>query len=147
LDWHERAASAALQRQAAHEAAAHFAAALDALSHQPEGPQRDERELRLLVTCATLAVRGYAAPLTDRAFARARALCDALPPGPKLYALLRGLVSYHHARNELATAHEFGELLLRHAARDVGDRALHVQAQYAHGVTLFHEGVLDAARE
>jgi len=102
----------------------------------------------LVVAIATLrmAIKGYAAPDTEQAFARARVLCDALPASPQLYPVLRGLISYHHVRAELTDAHELGELLLRYAAARPDDRALRVQAHYGHGATLFHIGALDAAR-
>ncbi len=146
--YHELAASAALDRNAAHEALAHFAAALDGLADAADAPDREERELGLVVARATLlmAIRGYAAPETERAFARARTLCDALPASPARYPVLRGLVSYHQVRAALDDAHGLGELLLRHAASRRNDRALRVQAHYGHGATLFHMGALDPAR-
>jgi DNA-binding winged helix-turn-helix (wHTH) protein/tetratricopeptide (TPR) repeat protein len=147
LEYHELAGVAALDRHAPHEAVAHFTAALDALAHVPPGRERDVRELELVVAAATqrMAIRGFAAPETERAFARAGVLCDALPPSAKVYPVLRGLVSYHHVRSELADAQSLGERLLRHAAADPVDRALWVQAHYGHGATLFHIGALDGA--
>jgi adenylate cyclase len=93
-----------------------------------------------------MAIQGYAAPETEQAFARARALCDARPAGPELYPVLRGLLSYHTVRAELGAARALGEQLLRHAAERRNDRALRVQAHYGHGATLFHAGAFDAAR-
>ena len=149
LEYHELAGAAALERHAPHEAVSHFNAALDALAHLRQGPDRSQRELGLVVASATLlmATRGYAAPETERAFARARALCDASQSRPTLYHVLRGLVSYHHVRAELADAHALGEQLLRYAARHREDLGLRIQAHYGHGATLFHMGAFDAARE
>jgi DNA-binding winged helix-turn-helix (wHTH) protein/tetratricopeptide (TPR) repeat protein len=148
LEYHRLAASAALDRHAAHEAVAHLGAALDALTHLHDGPERRERELELVVAQATLlmATHGYAAGETERAFARARALCDAMPGKATLDPVLRGLVSYHHVRAELAAARELGELLLGRAAARPHDRVLRVQAHYGHGATLFHAGELAEAR-
>ena len=148
LAYHEVAASAALDRNAAHEALAHLTAALDSLAHAPAAPDRMERELALVVASTTslMAIRGYAAPETERAFARARALCDVLPASRARYPVLRGLVSYHHVRAALGDAHELGELLLRHAADRPDDCHLRVQADYGHGATLFHMGALEPAR-
>jgi len=148
LHFHELAVAAALDRHAAHEAVAHLTAALEALAHTPENPERARRELGLVVARATLlmAIQGYAAPETERAFARARVLCDALPTGPELYPVLRGLLSYHQVRADLAEAHTLGEQLLRHAAERPDDRALRVQAHYGQGATLFHMGAFDGAR-
>jgi DNA-binding winged helix-turn-helix (wHTH) protein/predicted ATPase len=148
LHFHELAAAAALDRHAAHEAVAHYTAAFEALAHTRGGPDRPRRELALVVARATLlmAIKGYAAPETERAFARAHELCDALPAGPELYPVLRGLVSYHQVRADFGRAHAFGEQLLRHAAEHPDDAALRVQAHYAHGTTSFHLGTLDVAR-
>jgi DNA-binding winged helix-turn-helix (wHTH) protein/tetratricopeptide (TPR) repeat protein len=147
LRYHEMAGSAALERHAAHEAAGHFAAALEALAREQPAPDRDDRELSLAVSRATLlmATHGYGSPETEQAFARARSLCDALPSSPRIHPVLRGLVSYRQVRAELAEAHELGELLLRHAAAPGADRALQVQAHYGQGTTLFHMGTFDAA--
>jgi DNA-binding winged helix-turn-helix (wHTH) protein/tetratricopeptide (TPR) repeat protein len=148
LHFHELAAAAALDRHAAHEAVAHCTAALDALAHAPEKPERARRELALVVARATLlmAIQGYAAPETEQAFARAHELCASLPPGPQLHAVLRGLVSYHQVRPAFGEARVFGERLLHHAAERHDDRVLRVQAHYAQGTTLFHVGELAAAR-
>src|SRR5262249_35018739 len=92
VEYHSLAGSTALDRHAPHEAVSHFSAALEALAHEPEGVERDQRELGLVVTNATLlmAIRGYSAPETERCFARARALCDILPASPQLYRVMRG---------------------------------------------------------
>lgn len=148
LQFHELAAVAALERHAAHEATAHWTAALNALTHL-RGHGHARRELGLVVARATLlmATEGYAAPATEQAFARAGALCKATAAAPTLYPVLRGLLSYHQVRAELATAQAIGEQLLRHAAERPDDRALHVQAHYGVGTNLFHQGEIDRARE
>ncbi|MGH7786169.1 MAG: ATP-binding protein [Candidatus Binatia bacterium] len=148
LHFHELAAAAALDRHAPHEAVAHCSAALEALAHMPGNPAQARRELGLVVARATLlmATRGYAAPETEQAFARARTLADALPAGPQLYPVLRGLLSYHQVRAELGEARAFGEQLLHHAAETPDDQLLRVQAHYGQGTTLFHLGAFDFAR-
>lgn len=148
LQFHELAAVAALDRHAAHEATAHWTAALDALANLRETPGHLRRELGLVVARATLlmATEGYAAPATEQAFARARALCAMLPASPAIHPVLRGLLSYHQVRAQLAEARALGEELLRRAAERPDDRALAVQAHYGAGTTLFHLGDLAAAR-
>jgi len=148
LHFHELAAAAALDRHAPHEAAAHCTAALEALAQTPEDRERARRELGLVVARATLlmAIRGYAAAETEQAFGRARALCNSLPPGPQLYPVLRGLLSYRQVRADFGEARALGEQLLRHAAQRPEDAILRVQADYGHGATLFHIGELNGAR-
>lgn len=147
LRHHELAGRAAVERHAAHEAVSHFEAALGALARAPASAESRARELELVLAVGTLvmATRGYAAPETERAFARARALCEESPASAALSPLLRGLVSFHHVRAELAQGRELGELLLRHAEERPDDSALRVQAHYGHGATLFHYGELEAA--
>jgi DNA-binding winged helix-turn-helix (wHTH) protein/tetratricopeptide (TPR) repeat protein len=148
LEYHELAGFAALGRHAPHEAVGHLGAALAALEHEPDAVDRVARELVLVVARATLhmATRGYAAAETERDFARARRLCDGLPASPQRFPVLRGLVSYHQVRAELADAHALGERLLRHAGEQPAAHELRVQAHYGHGATLFHEGALALAR-
>ncbi|MDX2166844.1 MAG: AAA family ATPase, partial [Deltaproteobacteria bacterium] len=145
VEFHRLAARAAVERQATHEVVAHCTAGLDALAELPEGAQRDAEELRLVATRARLsmAIHGYAAAETERDYARARRLCEALPASPDLHPVLRGLCSYHHVRAELDEAHRVGVRLLRDAEQLPEDRALRVQAHYGHGATLFHQGALD----
>jgi tetratricopeptide (TPR) repeat protein len=94
-----------------------------------------------------MAIRGYASPETEQAFARARTLCDALPAEPALHPVLRGMVSYHQVRAEFDQALAVGDQLLRHAAERPDDRALRTQAHYGHGTTYFHLGAHEATRE
>lgn len=149
LAYHQLAAGAALGRQAPHEAVSHCSAALAALAAAGEVADGTARELRLVVTRATLhmATRGYAADETVRDYARARELCGELRDATEVFPVVRGLLSYHHVRGDLPVAHELGEELLGHAARHPDDRCLVVQAHYGHGATLFHEGALSASAE
>lgn len=148
LHFHGLAVTAALERHAAHEALAHCTAALDALAHRPADAERARRELELAVTRATLlmATQGYAAAETERAFARARALCDAQPAGAQRFAVLRGLLSFHQVRAELDASRAIGEELLRLADAHPDDGPLRVQAHYGVGTNLFHTGALVPAR-
>jgi predicted ATPase len=146
--FHALAVTAALERHAAHEALGHCTAALDALARLPADAERTRRELELAVTRATLlmATQGYAAAETERAFARARTLCDAQPAGEARFAVLRGLLSFHQVRAELDASGAIGEELLRLADTHPDDAALRVQAHYGVGTTLFHVGALVPAR-
>jgi DNA-binding winged helix-turn-helix (wHTH) protein/tetratricopeptide (TPR) repeat protein len=148
LRFHELAAASALDRHAASEAVLHLGAALEALAHTPEGEERARRELDLAATRATLlmANQGYAAAETERAFARAHALCAAQPYGAQHDPVLRGLVSFHQVRAELDTARQLGLQLLHHAKERTDDNLLRVQAHYGQGTTLFHLGVLAGAQ-
>lgn len=148
LHFHELAIAAALDRHAAHEAVAHSGAALEVLARLPASAARRRRELPLALARATLlmALQGYAAPATEQAWAHARRLSDALPAGPQLGPVLRGLLSFHQVRAELAVALDYGAQLLRLAELRPRDPLLRVQAHYGVGTTHFHRGELHAAR-
>src|SRR5262249_17529533 len=105
------------------------------------------RELRLVVARATLlmSTHGYASAETERAFARAREVCESRTEDPQLYPVLRGLVSSPPVRAALREAHALRAPAVRRAAQRPEDIALRVQAHYGHGATLFHMGALDAA--
>lgn len=148
LRFHELAAAAALDRHAPHEAMAHVEAALVALAQRADTPERARRELGLAVARATLsmAIAGYAAPATERAFRHARRLCDALPAEPQRYPVLRGLLSYLQVRAAFDEARALSAELLRAAERRPDDALLWVQAHYGAGTTVFHCGALPEAR-
>jgi hypothetical protein len=144
--YHRMARGGALDRDAPREAVTHCGAALDAIGGEHRRGRTRRRELELVVMRATLhmATRGYAAP--RRCATRPRPGAVRRAAGESGYhPVLRGLLSYHHVRAELADAHELGEELLRHAHANAADTALRVQAHYGHGATLFHQGDFTAA--
>ncbi|HWN58027.1 MAG TPA: adenylate/guanylate cyclase domain-containing protein, partial [Methylomirabilota bacterium] len=75
-----RAGQQALQRSAYADAISSLSAALDLVQKLPDGPERIRRELtlQLAVASALVAVRGYGAPKTLRAYTRAYELCERL---------------------------------------------------------------------
>jgi predicted ATPase len=101
---HWRAAGElAVQRSANVEAIAHFFKALEALAAQPEGRERAATELALQMALAVpvMATKGIADVAVERAYERARALCDELGEFDTLFAVLRGLWNCYLARGQL----------------------------------------------
>ena len=75
-----RAGQQALQRSAYADAISSLSAAIDLLQKLPDSPERIQRELllQLAVGPALIAVKGFAAPEVERAYTRARELCERL---------------------------------------------------------------------
>jgi tetratricopeptide (TPR) repeat protein len=119
---------------------------LDLLQKLPEGPERIRREvlLQLIVGAAFIIVKGYAAPEAERAYTRARELCQRLgnPPLPAL----SGLWIMHSLRGELPRAYELAERSLR-LAQEARDPTLLGHAQHGLGSTSFWMGRFLAAME
>ncbi|MEA2647573.1 MAG: hypothetical protein QOG61_8, partial [Candidatus Binataceae bacterium] len=82
----------------------------------------------------------------ERAFARARELCERLSDPPQLFPALFGLWTVYFIRAELRTAHEIGEQLLQRA-EEAHRPALLLLAHQALGDTLFSMGELRLAGE
>jgi predicted ATPase len=93
-----------------------------------------------------MAVKGFAAPEVERAYTRARELCERLGDPPELFAALLGLWYMYLIRGELRRAYELAEQLLRRA-QSAHDPALLTYAQIARGTTSYWMGELLPARE
>jgi predicted ATPase len=136
-----RAGQQALQRSAYADAISSLSAAIDLLQKLPESPELIQRELllQLAVGPALIAVKGYAAPETERAYTRARELCERVGDPPELSPALWGLWVVYLLRGELRKAYELAEQLLRRA-QGTHDRALLTYAQTALGETSYWMG-------
>jgi class 3 adenylate cyclase/predicted ATPase len=145
LGW---AGQQALQRSAYADAIDRLTAAIDLLQRLPDSPERIQRELLLQLPLgpALYAVQGYAAPETERAYTRARELCERLGDPPELFPTLFGLWALHVVRGELRRADELAEQLLRRA-QGTQDSALLLYAHLALGETSYWLGDLRPAGE
>jgi predicted ATPase len=143
-----RAGQQALQRSVHADAINRLTAAIDLLERLPDGPERSQRELllQLAVGPALIAIKGYAAPETERAYTRARELCERVGDPPELFRALVGLWVVYSVQGELRTAYELAGQLLRRA-QSAHDPALRTYAQMALGQTTFRMGELIRSRE
>jgi predicted ATPase len=141
VEYLERAGQQALQRSAYADAINRLMAAIDLLPRLPESPERIQRELilQLAVGPALSAVKGYAAPEVERAYIRARELCEREGDPLELFPALYGLWLMHHVRGELRTTDELAEQLLR-LAHSSHEPVLHTYAQLAQGVISYWAG-------
>ena len=142
----QQAGERASQRSAHVEATSHFAKGLELLNLLPDawGRASQELTLQLALGLALLVTKGYAAPEVERAYTRARTLCQQLGETPHLFPVLWGLWIFYFTRAELQTARELAEQFLR-LAQSVQDPALLVEAHYTLGLTLFVLGELAPA--
>jgi predicted ATPase len=121
---------------------------LEALKALPESPERDERELMLLLSLgvSVLCTQGHSAPEMRTIYDRARELCEQMDNSPQLFPVIWGIWAYYFARAEYRTALGWSERLLR-TARDSGDPSLLIEAHRMIGGTLLHLGQLALARD
>jgi class 3 adenylate cyclase/predicted ATPase len=148
IEYLSRAGQQAIQRSANADAISNLSAGLGLLERLPENPGRIQRELllQLAVGSAMIPIKGYAAPEVERAYMRARELCERLGDPPELFPALYGLCSMYFVRAEFRAAHELAERLLRRAQR-ADDSALLLYAHAAMGRVSFHMGELILASE
>ena len=141
------AASQAITRSAGLEAIGYLSKALDRLRSLPETPQRDEQELELQVRLGmTLTfAKGYSSLDVQRAYARARELCQHVGESPQLFRILRGLAGYYSVRADHKTAFQLAEQCLSLAKR-LNDPLLILGSHMELGATLFCLGNYAEAR-
>ncbi|MFQ5794979.1 MAG: hypothetical protein ACE5JP_08015 [Candidatus Bipolaricaulia bacterium] len=99
-----QASQRAVQRSANVEAINHLTKGLEVLKTLPEAPERIQQELTLQITLGVplTATKGYGAPETGKAYARARELCRQVGETPQLFPVLRGLWMFHLVRGVMS---------------------------------------------
>ena len=143
----QRAGRRAYERSANVEAVSYLTKGLELLKALPDTSERTQHELALQTTLgpALMALKGYAALEVERAYTRARELCQQLGEPRQLFSVLLGLWNCHFVRGELQTGRELGEQLLS-LAQSVQDPVFRVRAHAALGEILFHLEELALAR-
>jgi class 3 adenylate cyclase/predicted ATPase len=134
-------------RSAMSEAAAQFQKGLDQLALLPDKPERQRQELgfRSSLGAVLLVVKGFAAPETGDAYARARELWEQLGSPSEFLHIPFGQSVYHLIRGELELAQHFDEELLRLSGqRD--DFAGLILSHFSSGRTLMSMGSFALSR-
>jgi predicted ATPase len=118
------------------------------LTTLPETPAHTQHALTLHIAlgAALQMVKGFAAPEVERAYTRARELCQQVGETPEIVPVLYGLWRFYLGRLQLHIVREMGDTLLRLAQRAY-DPALAVDAHYALGAMWFLLGALPTARQ
>ncbi len=143
----QRAGLRTVQHSANVEAINHLTKGLELLRTLPDTPERAQQELLLQTTLgpALMATKGYAAPEVEKAYARARELCQQAGEAPELFRVLAGLWAFYFTRGELQTAREVAGQLLTLAERGPNPAFL-LEAYHALGQTLCLLGEWASAR-
>jgi class 3 adenylate cyclase/predicted ATPase len=153
-EWWGKAGDQAVRRSAFKEAASHFGKAIEladklaaAASSPSRGISRGNR-LRLQISLgnALIWAKGYQAPETSAAFARARELASRVEDPSERFSAYWGLWNGHGTRGEAAPMRDIAELFLREATA----RPDCPEAPVAHrvsGVTCLYFGDFAAAHE
>jgi tetratricopeptide (TPR) repeat protein len=146
--YRHQAAQNALRASASREAVEHLNAALDALSHLPDGIPKLDRELqlRLALGAALQTSKGYGAAEVQQAYERAGELCRRLGETPQLFPALMGLWSFAVGRGDWKQSHQLAERNLR-LAESVQDPAQLARSWRALGHGRFFLGEFAEARD
>jgi class 3 adenylate cyclase/tetratricopeptide (TPR) repeat protein len=141
------AAERASGRSALVEAANLIQKAVDALQHLPSDRERLQLELDLTLKLATVqrSAHGYAAPVAEKHYLRARELCHELSDTDKRFSIEWGLFQCYFVKGEMAAAGAIATELLEHA-RVHPARPL-VDAQLAEGMVRYQLGNLEGAKK
>jgi predicted ATPase len=144
LDAGRRAAA----RSAFSEALEHLGTGLELLVALPAGDARDRQELDLQLSLGRVAMasKGYTAPETERAYARARQLGQRVGDTRQVGPALAGQWAFHLLKARYPVARALAEQLLALAA-EAGDPLLKAVAHRALGMTFLHEGTFARARQ
>ena len=134
-------------RSAMAEAAAQFQKGLDQLALLPDTPERQRQELEFCsaLGAVLLAVKGYAAPETGHAYARARELWEQLGSPSEFLQVPYGQSLYHVFRGEFDLAQRLDEDLLR-LSRQRNDSAGLVLGHFSSGRNLMFAGRFASSR-
>src|SRR4029450_2773087 len=142
-----RAGRRALDRSSMVEAASQLTKALVLISELPENLERERRELDLQTELgrALMISKGYAAPETGEAYARARRLCEGLGDTATLVRVGYGQYLYHLIRAETAQCHQVANEILSFAEKSGSDEA-RILGHRTLGLSLYELGRFPAAR-
>jgi DNA-binding SARP family transcriptional activator/predicted ATPase len=119
VEWWGKAGTLALRRSAFVEAIAHFEEALSLSEKLAGGPAQRLLRLKLHVDYgqALIAARGYGAPETAAAFARARELADAVQDDDASFSVNYGLWVGSYVRGELTSMRQWADAFRHDAER------------------------------
>ena len=124
----------------------HLQNALTLLAALPESSQRNELELQLQHALGNvlIAVKGFGAAETGRAFGRALELCNKFKGAQQTTTVVNGIIGFHLMREEFEQAGILAQSLLAPNARQ-DDAMKRLLGHRALGMSLFYMGELKAA--
>jgi predicted ATPase len=157
FEWWGKAGEQALRRSAFREAIAHLgkalktadSAALAAPRPSIEGPastsmRRRQLDLQISLGNALIATRGYSAPETQAAFAKARELASGIQNPAERFATYYGLFIGGLVRGELAVSREIAQKFLEETAGQPGSGEFGIAHRIAGLAHFFAANFVDA---
>ncbi len=147
IEYLQLAGQQAVQWSANAEAITHLTAALELLKTLPDTPERAHRELALQIALGVplQSARGWGAPEAERAYSRARRLCERIGEAPQLFLVLWNLWHLYQGQGQWGTAHELAAQLFLLAER-AQEPSLLLQACHALWATMSFAGEFVSAR-
>jgi class 3 adenylate cyclase/energy-coupling factor transporter ATP-binding protein EcfA2 len=141
ISYWQKAGEQAITRSANLEAVSHITRGLELLQALPDTPEKSRQELALQATLGVplLAIKGYTAPDVERAFARARELCQQVGQTAQLASVLWGLWAFYSVRSEFQASRRMGHDLLALAQEEQNNDLL-LEAHTCQGFNFFWGG-------
>jgi predicted ATPase len=143
-----KAGRRALQRSAFAETIGYMSRASELLPQIDDTQirERHELEIYIMLGAAHRIVSGFASPVVEDCFKRARSLCDRVGTAIERVSVLRGLWMCHFTRGELAAARELAEQTIA-VARDNDESSSLMLGRWMLGIILFWQGEFSLARK
>jgi predicted ATPase len=147
IDYMSRAGEQAIGRSAVAEGINYLSSAIELLKTErdPDSFVRQEIRLQMALGAMYAASKGYGAPEREKAYGRARELCERIGEERELVPILWNLTQLHIERAELTKAHQLAEHTLRLAAH-LHDSTLHMGAYYNCAELSYRQGEPQQAR-
>jgi tetratricopeptide (TPR) repeat protein len=141
VQYHRQAGETAVRRYAHQEAIGHFTNALALHKQLPDASRHPQHELVLQTALGAswMAIKGYAAPEAEAAYARAYELGQQGDQTPERFFVLFGLGTFYLARAQYPTARDLLEQCLR-LAQHLQHPSLILEAQRGLGVLYYMLG-------
>jgi len=132
LHYKQLAGDVAIRKGAYVDAHRYVARALEIVSAMPASPERNGRELALLLTAGTvlLVIRGQGSLKAREVYDRALSLCGAIPEGPELGRALFGIWTYYLFQGLMKEAEAAVQKIV-HLADKAEDPDVKIMAQLA----------------
>ncbi len=136
-----------MQQSAYTEAISHFTTALELLHTLPDTPERarEELTLQLALGAALVVTKGHRSPEAERAYIRARELCEAIGETRQFFPVLWGLYRIYTNRGDVRKGVELSEQIMSVAVK-TQDPVLLLVGHRALGVSLTHLGETTRAK-
>ena len=146
VDYRLKAGQQAVARSAMVEAVAQLEKGLGLLATMPSsrGHQQQELDLRLALSVALSATRGYSSPQVAETFSRVSELAEQVDEPSRLFPVLYRQWAYHLVRSEHRLALSFAERIERRGELQ-NDLTLSLLGHFYHGVSRHYLGEFAAA--